>query len=164
MGGRFTIHDSPGPEEGEAWGDIVVEPSQLSGCEIGGSEIPALIDEVPILAIGAARAQGLTRITGAKELRVKETDRIRAMVDNLRAVGVKAEELEDGMEIQGADGPLSGKVESFGDHRIAMAFGILNALPGNNIQIEGRDVADVSFPGFWTLLENLKERKGGSGK
>ncbi len=162
MGGRFTIHEGPGPEEGEALGDILVEPSQLSGCEIGGSDIPALIDEVPILAIGASRAQGLTRITGAKELRVKETDRIRAMVQNLRAVGVEAEELDDGMEIEGSDGPLSGRVDSFGDHRIAMAFGILNALPGNNIHIEGQDVAGVSFPGFWSLLDSFSKRGGNS--
>jgi 3-phosphoshikimate 1-carboxyvinyltransferase len=140
-----------------------VEPSQLLGCEVGGSEIPGLIDEVPILAIGAARAQGLTRITGAKELRVKETDRITAMVKNLRAVGVEVEELEDGMEIQGGNHPLSGRVESFGDHRIAMAFGILNALPGNSIEISGKDVAGVSFPGFWALLDRLELERGRNG-
>lgn len=162
MGARITVHESPGAEEGEPLGDILVEPSYLSGCEIGGSDVPALIDEVPILAIGAARAQGLTRITGAKELRVKETDRIKAMVQNLRAVGVEAEELDDGMEIQGGDAPLSGRVDSFGDHRIAMAFGILNTLPGNDIRIEGQDVAGVSFPGFWSLLESFTKRGGSS--
>ena len=112
-----------------------------------------LIDEIPILAAGASRAQGTTTITGAAELRVKETDRIRALVENLRSVGVQVEELEDGLEVEGSDLPLRGRAMSFGDHRIAMAFGVLGALPGNEIEIEGREVAEVSFPGFWELLD-----------
>jgi 3-phosphoshikimate 1-carboxyvinyltransferase len=114
-----------------------------------------LIDEVPILAVGAARAHGTSRITGAGELRVKETDRIRAVVENLRAIGVEAEELQDGMEIQGSERPLKGRVKSFGDHRIAMAFGVLGALPGNQIDIDGRAAASVSFPSFWELLATV---------
>ena len=112
-GPDFTVEGGAGRGEGEPVGDLVVSPSDLSGTQITGEEIPGLIDEVPILAVGAARAQGLTRITGARELRVKETDRIRAMVENLRAVGVEVEELEDGMEIQGTDRPLRGPRQEF---------------------------------------------------
>ncbi|MGD2122388.1 MAG: 3-phosphoshikimate 1-carboxyvinyltransferase [Gemmatimonadota bacterium] len=141
--------------EGEPSGELTVFPSELKGVSLGQDEVPGLIDEVPILAVGAARAQGVSRITGAGELRVKETDRIRAVVENLRAIGVEAEELEDGMEIQGTRRPLKGRIKSYGDHRIAMAFGVLGALPENQIEIDGKAVADVSFPGFWELLDTV---------
>ncbi len=155
MGGRVRVEGKWGEAQGEPLGDLVVEPSPLRGTRIEGEEIPTLIDEIPILAVGAARAQGATIIRGAGELRVKETDRIRALAENLRAVGVEAEELEDGLEIQGSDGPLEGRVRSFGDHRIAMAFGILGALPGCHIEVDHPEVATVSFPAFWELLEHL---------
>jgi len=163
MGARFSVEASPGVGVGEPSGNLVVYPSELVGCQVGGDEIPGLIDEVPILAAGAARAQGLTRITGARELRVKETDRIRAVVGNLRALGVEAEELEDGMEIEGTDRPLRGRVLSYGDHRIAMAFGVLGALPRNEIQVEGGAVAGVSFPDFWELLARVMRDSGTGG-
>src|SRR5690606_14301310 len=115
---------------------------------IEADEVPSLIDEIPILAVLAARAEGETTVRGASELRVKESDRIRAVVDNLRAVGVEAEELEDGFVVRGTDAPLSGTVESHGDHRIAMAFGVLGALPGNRIEIDEPDVVGVSYPTF----------------
>lgn len=152
MGARFQVVSPRENGEGEPYGDLRVHASELVGCEVGEGEIPGLIDEVPVLAAAAARARGVTRITGAGELRVKETDRIRAVVENLRAVGVNAEELEDGMEIEGSERPLAGEVRSHGDHRIAMAFGVLGALPGNDIRVVGPEAAGVSFPGFWQLL------------
>lgn len=156
MGGRVEAEADPVSDEGEPLGAIVVSPSDLSATEVTEREVPAMIDEFPILAVAAARAEGTTRITGASELRVKESDRIRALVDNLRAVGVRVEELDDGMEIEGAGRPLTGRVVSHGDHRIAMAFGVLGALPGNRIEVEGASVVDVSFPGFWELLASLR--------
>ena len=129
--------------------------SDLVAVSVEGDEVPAMIDEFPVLAILAARAEGVTRITGASELRHKESDRIRVLADNLRAVGVRAEELDDGLEIEGGDHPLAGRVSSHHDHRIAMAFGVLGALPGNRIEVDQADVADVSFPGFWDLLDDL---------
>jgi 3-phosphoshikimate 1-carboxyvinyltransferase len=129
--------------------------SKLVGTTVEAGEVPAMIDEFPVLAVLAARAEGVTRITGAAELRVKESDRIRVMVENLRAVGVEVEELSDGLEIEGGDHPLTGRISSHHDHRIAMAFGVLGALEGNRIEIDGADVADVSFPGFWNLIEDL---------
>jgi len=152
MNARIGVERSPEIDGGEPSGDLVVYPSELVGCQVGGDEIPGLIDEVPILAIGAACARGPTQITGARELRVKETDRIQAVVNNLRALGVEAEELEDGLEVMGTDQPLRGRIQSYGDHRIGMAFGVLGALPGNEIHVEGGEVASVSFPGFWELL------------
>jgi len=156
MGARVEVEMRPGGSAGEPIGDLVVHGTRLSACRVGGAEMPRFIDEVPILAVGAARAEGVTRIEGAAELRVKETDRIGALVTNLRALGVEVEELEDGLEIQGSDMPLVGTVQSFGDHRIAMAFGVLGALPGNEIEIEGSDTASVSFPGFWEMLSQVK--------
>jgi 3-phosphoshikimate 1-carboxyvinyltransferase len=166
MGARVGVENLRGDPPGEAMGDLVIRPSSLRGCAVGGDEIPGLIDEVPILAAGATRAQGTTKITGAGELRVKETDRIRAMVENLRALGVEAEELPDGLEVEGSDRPLRGTVRSFGDHRIAMAFGILGALPGNEIEVLGSEVVGVSFPDFWGFLAEASRgwaRGGGGG-
>jgi len=156
MGGRVEAEElREAGAGGEVSGTLVVAPSELQGCDVGGQEIPGLIDEVPILAVGAARARGRTRITGAGELRVKETDRIKAMVENLRAVGVEAEELEDGLEVEGTDRPLKGDVRSHHDHRIAMAFGVLGSLAGNEIRIDDLEVASVSFPGFWGQLARV---------
>ena len=152
-----SVGADPFEEEdgGEPVSSLRGRPSKLIGTTVGAGEVPGMIDEFPVLAILAARAEGVTRITGAAELRVKESDRIRVLVENLRTVGVKAEELSDGFEIEGGDHPLAGRVPSHHDHRIAMAFGVLGALPGNRIEVDGADVADVSFPGFWGMLEDL---------
>jgi 3-phosphoshikimate 1-carboxyvinyltransferase len=140
---------------GEPVADLVARPAPLRGIEVGGHEVPDAIDEIPMLAVLAARAEGETRIRGAGELRVKETDRVAAVVGNLRRLGVEAEELEDGMLVRGTDRPLAGRVETFDDHRIAMAFGVLGAQPGNAIEIDHPECVDVSFPGFWDLLKRL---------
>ena len=147
--------DSSENDGGEPVSSLRAMPSKLVGTSVGADEVAGMIDEVPILAVLAARAEGVTRITGAAELRVKESDRIKVVADNLRAVGVQAEELSDGLEIEGGDHPLTGRVSSHHDHRIAMAFAVLGALPGNQIEIDGADIADVSFPGFAGMLEDL---------
>ena len=141
---------------GEPTGDVSVEGrGRLQGIAVGPADVPRMIDELPVLAVLAARAEGVTRITGAGELRVKESDRISALEDNLRRIGVQAHELPDGLEIEGSRGPLAGRVRCFGDHRIAMAFGVLGATPGCRIEVDAPDVADVSFPGFWRLLDQV---------
>jgi 3-phosphoshikimate 1-carboxyvinyltransferase len=142
-------------EGGEPVSDLVVRPSRLRGVEVEARDIPAAIDEVPVLVALAARAEGETRITGAGELRVKESDRIAALVHALRAVGGEAEELADGLVVRGSDRPLRGRVVTHGDHRIAMAFGVLAALPGNEIEIDDRACAAVSYPGFWEVVAEL---------
>ncbi len=137
---------------GEPMGTLVVGPGALTGTRIHGAEIPRCIDELPMLACVAARATGETVIGDASELRVKESDRIRAVVENLRAIGVDAEERPDGMRIVGSTRPMAGRVRTHGDHRLAMAFGVLAALPGNNVLIDDPDCVAVSYPLFWRDL------------
>jgi len=137
---------------GETVGTIVVQPGRLQGTRIGGDEIPRCIDELPLLACLASRAEGETRITDANELRVKESDRIAAVVSNLQRLGVQVEELPDGMRIVGSMRELQGHVVTHGDHRLAMAFGILGAIPGNRITIDDPGCVAVSYPTFWSDL------------
>lgn len=145
---------------GEPVGDVQVESGDgLRAVEVDGAEVPSLIDEIPLVAVLAARAEGVTKITGAKELRVKESDRIAALAGNLRAVGVDADELADGLEIEGTRRPLSGRVRCFGDHRIAMAFGVLGTVPECDIRVDEPAVANVSFPDFWKLLADVERRR-----
>ncbi|MBC8088600.1 MAG: 3-phosphoshikimate 1-carboxyvinyltransferase [Phycisphaerae bacterium] len=151
MGANIRVEDTR-VVGGEQIGTIVVAPGELNATTVEGAEIPTCIDELPLIACVAARAHGETRITGASELRVKESDRITAVVNNLRAIGADAEELPDGMIIRGSDRPFTGKVATHGDHRLAMAFGILAAMPGNDIEIDDPACVDVSFPSFWREL------------
>jgi 3-phosphoshikimate 1-carboxyvinyltransferase len=143
---------------GETIATLRVRPGTLKATTIGGSEIPSLIDEIPLLACVAARAEGETVITGAHELRVKESDRIATIVGNLRTIGADAEELPDGLRIRGGDRPLRGRVTTHGDHRIAMAFGVLGAVPGNDLAIDDRDCVAVSYPRFWADLAQASGR------
>ncbi len=140
---------------GEIIGDIVVQHSELKGGMVEGAMTAALIDEIPVLAVlGAATEEGLT-VKDAGELRVKETDRIRTVVENLRRLGVEAEELPDGMVIPGRQKFRAGKFDSFGDHRIAMAFAVA-ALRGDGPSvIENAGAASVSFPEFWSTLARI---------
>jgi 3-phosphoshikimate 1-carboxyvinyltransferase len=155
MGGAVSIENER-ESCGEPAGDVVAYRSQLIATDIAAAEIPSLIDEVPVLAVLAARADGTTTITGAGELRVKESDRITAVVRNLQAVGADAEELPDGMVVHGSNRPLRGSVQALHDHRIAMAFGLLAADPRNDIDIDDPGVVAVSFPDYWTTLDALK--------
>jgi 3-phosphoshikimate 1-carboxyvinyltransferase len=157
MGARIQISESISRDLREVIGSIEISPSELSGTEIRPEEVPCMIDEFPLLAILASRAEGVTKIRGVGELRFKESDRISTLVHNMRTIGLNVEEFEDGLEIVGTEIPLKGKVYSQGDHRIAMAFGILNALPNNQIQIEGAAAVSVSFPGFWSVLSDLQK-------
>ena len=136
--------------EGEAAGNIVVKGAELNATSIGGVEIPNVIDELPILAVAAALARGQTIIRDARELRVKETDRIAAVAHNLRLMGVLVDEFEDGMEITGTGGlPLKSAVlDSFGDHRIAMAFAVAGLFAEGITTIENTDCIATSYPGF----------------
>jgi 3-phosphoshikimate 1-carboxyvinyltransferase len=138
---------------GELVGTIVARPSSLRGATVGAADVPAAIDELPVLACLATRASGETTVAGAAELRVKESDRIATIVGNLRAVGAEAEERPDGFTVRGSERPLRGTVRTAGDHRIAMAFGVLSALPGNAITIDDPACASVSYPEFWRDME-----------
>lgn len=161
MGASVTIADAH-DEGGEPVGTITVGPTSPAGtlraARVGGSEVPTLIDEIPLIACLAARAEGETVITGAAELRVKESDRIAVVVHNLKQIGAVAEELPDGMRVVGSGRPLRGPVRTHLDHRIAMAFGVLGALPGNDLQIDNPECVDVSYPGFWSDLDRVRGR------
>jgi 3-phosphoshikimate 1-carboxyvinyltransferase len=141
---------------GEWVADVVAKGgSTLRGVTIGREAIPTLIDELPLVACLAAYAEGETRVTGAEELRVKESDRIAVVVGNLRALGADAEELPDGFVVRGSAPVLRGRVVTHGDHRMAMAFGILGALPGNEIEIDDPECVAVSYPEFWRHLSDV---------
>jgi 3-phosphoshikimate 1-carboxyvinyltransferase len=154
MGAGVTI-ERQRDSGGEQIGDIVAAAAPLRATTIRGDEVPALIDEIPVIAALAARAEGTTVIDGAGELRVKESDRISAIVENLHAVGVAADELPHGLVIHGTARPLAGRVRALHDHRIAMAFGVLAAAGNADIEIDDTAVVDVSFPGFWTVLARV---------
>jgi 3-phosphoshikimate 1-carboxyvinyltransferase len=140
---------------GELIGDIVVQHSDLKGGTVEGALTAALIDEIPVLAVlGAATEDGLT-VRDAGELRVKETDRIRTVVENLRRLGVEAEEQLDGMVIPGRQKFRGAAFDSFGDHRIAMAFAVAALRAEGESVIEGAEAASVSFPEFWSTLARL---------
>jgi len=158
MGGRVEVLNQR-ESGGEPVADLLARPARLRGIEIGGDEVPSMIDELPVLAALAARSEGETIVRGAEELRAKESDRITAVVDNLRAIGVEAEELPDGFIVRGSDRPLKGRVRTYHDHRIAMAFGVLGALPGVELEIESPEIVDVSFPGFWETVRGLGGRR-----
>ena len=148
MGANVTL-DQRESQGGEPVGTIVARPSSLTGIDLGRDDVPSMIDELPLVACLAARAAGTTTIRGAEELRVKESDRIATVVANLRAIGVNADELPDGMCIEGSDRPLRGSINTHGDHRIAMAFGVLRALPNSDIAIDDIACVSVSYPEFW---------------
>jgi len=145
-------------EEAEPMGTIEMKGERLRGTEIKGAEIPNVIDEIPILAVAAALAVGRTVISDAGELRVKETDRLAAVATNLRAMGAHVAETEDGLTIDGGF-PLQGaRLESFGDHRIAMAFAIAGLFAEGETVIADTDCVNTSYPGFYATLDGLIRR------
>jgi 3-phosphoshikimate 1-carboxyvinyltransferase len=153
MGVRLLVDDERS-EGGEDVGTVQAHGgAALQGTVVEAAEVPAMIDELPMLACLAACASGETRVTGAEELRVKESDRISAVVANLRAVGVDADELPDGFVVRGAGRrAFRGAVTTHGDHRLAMAFGVLGAIPGSTVVVDDPDCVAVSFPEFWRAL------------
>ncbi len=154
MGGA-VVSEVDGERTGEPVGTIRVEAAGLRGTEIGGPEIPFLIDEIPILAVAATQATGRTVIRDARELRVKESDRIDVLVGELQRMGARIHGLPDGMVIDGPT-PLRGaRVSSHGDHRIGMALYVAGLAARGRTVIEDPGAMDVSFPGFDALLRRL---------
>ncbi|HEX8297445.1 MAG TPA: 3-phosphoshikimate 1-carboxyvinyltransferase [Chthoniobacteraceae bacterium] len=151
-------------EEAEPFGVIEIHGARLKGIDIGGEggkEIPNIIDEIPILAVAGALAQGRTTISNASELRVKETDRLAAIATNLRAMGAQVGETEDGLEIFGG-APLHGaRIDSFGDHRIAMAFAIAGLFAEGETTITNTECVNTSYPGFYEALTKIIKDKPG---
>lgn len=157
MGAALTVEERDAPG-GEPVGDIRVRHSTLCGTDIEGDEIPRLIDEVPVLAVAAAHAEGTTRIRQAGELRVKESDRIKASVTLCRQLGVDAEETEDGFSVEGGGpGPtLPANMDATGDHRVAMASAVASLASKGETHIRGHQSVASSFPTFFQLLESVR--------
>ncbi len=157
MGARIKISAARSKSEvEEPVGQIRVSGARLKGTVIGGEEIPNLIDELPILAVAGALAEGETVIKDAYELRVKESDRIYSMCVNLRALGVDVEEMKDGMVVHGPCRISAGAtVNSFGDHRIAMSMAILALFAAKPLTINNIACIETSYPGFWDDLKRL---------
>jgi len=165
MGASFEIDRGSAEAAPEPVGSIRVRGQALRGVTVDASLMPRLIDEVPILCVAAACAEGSTTITGAAELRVKESDRIAVMARELRAQGVTIEELPDGLVVRGRPfGPpgsalplQGGTVASGNDHRVAMAMAVAGLAAQDGTCIENSEAADVSFPGFYARLRSLLE-------
>jgi 3-phosphoshikimate 1-carboxyvinyltransferase len=143
---------------GEPVADILVRSSYLKGVEISGDLVPRAIDEMPVIAVAAARAEGTTVLRDARELRVKESDRISSMAGNLRQLGVQVLECDDGMDVHGTDHFEGGKFESFGDHRIAMSMSVASLIADGIATVNDIDCIATSFPAFYQLLDNVSVR------
>jgi len=154
MGGNIQLLDLR-DVSGEPVADILVRSSRLKGISISGSVVPRAIDEFPAICVAAAVAEGVTAIRDAKELRVKETDRITAMAVNLRKLGVTVTESEDGMDITGSEQLLGGTVDSCGDHRIAMSMSVAALVASGTITVTDVACVATSFPTFFPLLNKV---------
>lgn len=157
MGGDITLVNAR-EVSGEPVADLLVRYSHLKGTSISGSVVPRAIDEFPVICIAAARAEGITMIRDAHELRVKETDRIKAISGNLKKLGIAVTETDDGMDITGSDQILGGTVDSSGDHRIAMSMSIAALVASSSITVTDIGCVATSFPTFFTLLEKVASR------
>jgi 3-phosphoshikimate 1-carboxyvinyltransferase len=135
--------------------DILISGSKLKAIKISGEIIPRIIDEIPIIAVAATQAEGLTEIRGARELRVKESDRIATISSELKKMGANIEELEDGMFIVGPTKLKGTNVKSYGDHRVAMAMAIAGLVAEGETIIEDTECIDTSFPGFESILRSV---------
>jgi 3-phosphoshikimate 1-carboxyvinyltransferase len=161
MGASVQIADTSA-RFGEPVGDLVVRPASLRGTEVTAPEIPGLIDEIPLLAVLASRASGTTTFRQVGELRVKESDRLGLIAENLRAVGTAAEVVGDDLVVEGSAGVPRGKVRTAADHRLAMAFAILGTVPRARVRIDDMACAAVSFPGFSETLKSISRRVRGA--
>ena len=157
MGARVTVFNRR-RIGGEAGGDLDVRPAELVGTNVNAAEVPLLVDELPLFALLAVHAHGDSVLSGAAELRAKETDRIEAVVDGLRRLGAHIRATEDGFVVRGVPTRLKGgTMDSRGDHRIAMVASIAGLASREGVEVEGSESVAVSFPGFYDLLESLRQ-------
>jgi 3-phosphoshikimate 1-carboxyvinyltransferase len=154
MGGQLELLNIR-EQSGEPVADVLVRHSRLKGIEISGDMVPRAIDEFPVISVAAALAEGTTTIRDAEELRVKETDRIAAMVSELGKLGAQVEARPDGMIITGVEQLNGGKVTSHGDHRIAMSMAVAALCARAEVTIVDTECTETSFPGFWALLDKI---------
>jgi 3-phosphoshikimate 1-carboxyvinyltransferase len=156
MGAKITVYNRR-ELGGEPGGDLEVHAAPLVGTSVRAPEVPIAIDELPLFALAAAFARGESTLSGAEELRAKETDRIDATVDALRALGARARARDDGLAVTGVPARLrGGRVASRGDHRIAMLGAVAGLASREGVRIEEAEAVGVSFPGFFPMLDELR--------
>ena len=158
MGARISLYNRTA-SGGEPVADIEVEHSDLVATEIGPREVPAMIDELPLFALAASMARGDSVVRGAAELRQKESDRIEAVTDALRALGIRIKSSQDGFRVRGVPSrPRGGVMDSGGDHRIAMLGAVAGLVSREGVRIEGAEAVSVSFPGFYDVLSSVTQQ------
>jgi 3-phosphoshikimate 1-carboxyvinyltransferase len=158
MGARVTIFNRR-TVGGEPVGDLEVRSAPLVAATVDGAEVPAMVDELPLLALVAAFARGTTDVRGAEELRHKETDRIAAVVEELQRLGVRAHARPDGFTVTGVPSrPRGGRLDARGDHRMAMLGAVAGLVSREGVDVEGAETVAISFPGFFDLLDSVTHR------
>ena len=144
---------------GELIGDVEVAAQPLVATRVDAAEVPRLVDELPLVALLGAFARGTTEVTGAEELRSKESDRIETVTEALRAIGIRVSPKRDGFSVRGTPSrPRGGTIDSACDHRIAMLAAVAGAVSREGVRIEGAECAAISFPGFYDLLDSVSQR------
>ncbi|MBN1383532.1 MAG: 3-phosphoshikimate 1-carboxyvinyltransferase [Elusimicrobia bacterium] len=154
MGAKISIEHKK-EIAGEPLADIIIEFSDLKSTEINKNEIPLLIDEIPVIAVAATQAHGTTKISGAGELRVKETDRLKAVSSELKKMGADIEEFEDGLAIKGPVKLKGAKVDSFNDHRMAMSLAVASLIAEGDAEILNKECVNISFPSFFETMKKI---------
>jgi 3-phosphoshikimate 1-carboxyvinyltransferase len=160
MGARIAVYNRR-QIGGEPAGDVEIRSSELVGTTVSPEEVPALVDEIPLVALAACHARGDTVVRGAGELRVKESDRIERVVEELRRVGAHVRATRDGFQVRGVPARLRGGIfDAHGDHRLAMLGAVAGISSREGVELRGADAVEVSFPGFFDLLAQLTQAPG----
>jgi 3-phosphoshikimate 1-carboxyvinyltransferase len=160
MGARVAVYNRRSLG-GEPAGDVEVRASELVGATVSAEQVPALVDELPLLALAACHARGETVVRGASELRVKESDRIEALVEELRRLGGHVRATRDGFRVRGVPARLRGGVlDARGDHRLAMVGAVAGLSSREGVELRGAEAVETSFPGFFGLLGQLTAQSG----
>ena len=152
MGANLKVENKKVDDLKEEIGDLHCETASLTGINVGADQVPQCIDELPLLAVVATQAYGWTRVSGAEELRVKESDRISGIVENLQKMGARIEEKPGGFAVEGPC-PLHGaRLDARGDHRLAMALAVAAQVAKGDTTLAGAEAVEVSFPNFWSIF------------
>ncbi len=158
MGARVSVFNRR-KLGGESMGDLEVHSAELVATDLGAEEVPLLVDELPLFALVAACARGNSRLTGAGELRLKESDRIESVTEGLRTLGVRIRARDDGFEVKGVPArPTGGRMPSDGDHRIAVLAAVAGLVSREGVEVGGAEAVAISFPGFFDLLDSVSRR------
>src|SRR5438132_4120450 len=159
MGARITVFNRRRTAGGEPVGDLEARSAELVATTVGAQDVPRMIDELSLFALAAACARGESRVEGAGELRVKETDRLESVTTSLRALGVRIKKRHDGFGVRGVPTrPKGGGMSSGGDHRIAMLGAVAGLVSRNGVDLKDPEAVAVSFPGFFELLDSVTQR------